>query len=215
MGGNWMFVRSAMKQKNKTNYVTKDTLVGDALKLLEKFEIDGMPIVDGNYYIGMVTINSIYEAFFQGDLPKEEFLNSTKVFDIAKYEDIYVDEDEVFENTLLMVKNRPLVAVVNDEKELLGIVTRFDVLEQFQSAFGMRTRGIRISFAASEAEGRIAKLAEIAKQYHENIISLATFDDADKFVRRIVMKVEKKENIEKFVQKLEKSGFRILHIKED
>lgn len=204
-----------MKPKHKTNYVTKDTLVGDALNLLQQKEIDGMPIVDGNKYIGMVTVHSIYEAYFRSELSKEEFLNTTKVSSIAKYEDIHIDEDEVFEKTLLMLKDRPLVAVVDNEKDLLGVVTRFDAIEQFQSAFGIRKKGVRITFAASEAEGRIAKLAEIAKQYHENIISLATFDEADKFVRRMVMKVEKKENIEKFVQKLEQSGFRILHIKED
>jgi CBS domain-containing protein len=210
-----MFVKSAMKPKNKTNYVTVDTIVGDAIKILEKNEIDGMPIVDGNYYAGMVTSNSIYEAYFRSEVSKEEFLNTTKVSDIAKYKDIYTDEDEIFERTLLLLKDRPLVAVVDEEKKLLGVVTRYDALEQFQSAFGMDKKGVRISFAASEAEGRIAKLAEVAKQYHENIISLATFDETDKFVRRIVLKIEKKENIEKFVQKLEQSGFRILHIKED
>lgn len=62
---------------------------------------------------------------------------------------------------------------------------------------------------------RIARLAEIAHYFHEHIISLVTFDETDKLVRRIVMKVEKNNNLDKFISKLEKSGFRVLDITED
>jgi hypothetical protein len=58
-------------------------------------------------------------------------------------------------------------------------------------------------------------LAEISCRFHEHIISLVTFDETDKLVRRIVMKVEKNNNLDKFISKLEKSGFRVLDITED
>jgi CBS-domain-containing membrane protein len=109
----------------------------------------------------------------------------------------------------------PIIAVVDDHLNYLGVVTRSDVLEQFQSAFGLNRPGVRIAFTSVETEGRIARLAEIAKHYHEKIISLATFDESDKLVRRIVMKIEKNNNIEKFVKKLESAGFRVLDIFED
>jgi predicted transcriptional regulator len=114
-----------------------------------------------------------------------------------------------------MLKDMPILAVVDNGMNYLGVVTRSDVLEQFQSAFGMHRPGVRIAFTSVETEGCIARLAEIAKHYHEKIISLATFDETDKLVRRIVMKVEKKNNIDKFVKKLESAGFRVLNIYED
>ena len=81
--------------------------------------------------------------------------------------------------------------------------------------FGVNRPGVRIAFTSVETEGRIARLSEIAHQFHEHIISLVTFDETDKLVRRIVMKVEKKNNIDKFTKKLEEHGFRILSIQED
>ena len=107
------------------------------------------------------------------------------------------------------------MAVVDQTRKFLGVVTRADVLEQFQSAFGMNRPGVRIAFTSIETEGRIARLSEIAHHFQAPIVSLVTFDETDKLVRRIVMKVEKKDNIDRFTKKLEEDGFRILSIKED
>lgn len=64
-------------------------------------------------------------------------------------------------------------------------------------------------------EGRIARLANIIQQYHESVISLVTFDETDKLVRRIILKIEKRDNVDKFINTLEDSGFRVLNITED
>ncbi|WLD91857.1 CBS domain-containing protein [Alkalihalobacillus sp. AL-G] len=210
-----MFVKSIMIPKEKTYSVQDTETVREVLNKLEEYGVDGMPVLNGTTYAGLITLNKIYKAFFESGQPRDQFLDSTIATDVAAFKDECIDEEEIFENTLLTVKDRPLVAVVNKSGELKGIVTRYDILEQFQSAFGMKRKGVRISFSSSEAEGRIARLAEIAKHFHENIISLSTFDESDKFIRRIVMKVEKKQNIDKFIQKLESAGFRILDIKED
>ncbi|WP_261129166.1 CBS domain-containing protein [Bacillus sp. Marseille-Q3570] len=210
-----MFVKSIMIPKAKTYVVQNSDTLEDVLHKLNQYQIDGMPVVNGNQYVGIVTLNKIYKAYFESGSDRQDFLKSTLAGDVADHKDDFIDEEEIFEKILLSVKDRPLLAVVDEAKELKGIITRYDALEQFQSAFGMNRKGVRISFSSSEAEGRIARLAEIAKQFHENIISLATFDESDKFVRRIVMKVEKQQNIDKFIKKLEASGFRILDIKED
>lgn len=210
-----MFVKSVMIPVNKAIYIEKGKTIQDALDILISNNIDGMPIVDRGKYIGLVTLNRIYESYFKSDVSKDIFLNETRVEDIKFKEDHVVSEQQVFEQLLLMVKTIPLVAVVNDDGIMVGIITRYDVLEQFQSAFGMKTKGVRISFTSSESEGRISRLADIAKQFQRNIISLTTFDESDKLVRRIVIKVDNHpEKIPKFIEKLESSGFRILSIKE-
>ncbi|MYL63338.1 CBS domain-containing protein [Bacillus hwajinpoensis] len=210
-----MYVRSAMKPIRETVYVNDDTKLDETLRLLKDREIDGVPVVNGTKYAGIVTFNRIYKAFFKSDMTdKERFLSETTAGEIAYQKDVTVDQEEVFENTLLLAKNAPLVAVVDQNEHFIGIITRSDILDQFQSAFGMRKPGIRIAFASSETEGRIARLAKIAKSFHENIISLSTFDESNQNVRRIVMKIEKKENIDQFIAKLEQNGFKVLDIKE-
>ncbi|KSU85609.1 CBS domain-containing protein [Fictibacillus sp. S7] len=210
-----MFVKSHMVPLRKTHFIQKNASVQEALDLMEKHDLDGIPVVEEKRYQGIITRHFIYESCFISSLSKEQFLLKTKAGEISRYKNQAVSEDEMFEQTLLMVNDMPIVAVADKHNVLLGIITRYDVLEQFQSAFGMKMPGVRIAFASLEAEGRIARLSEITKQFHENIISLTTFDETDKLVRRMVMKVEKTPNLNKFTEKLSQSGFRILSIHED
>ncbi|TKC19747.1 CBS domain-containing protein [Robertmurraya kyonggiensis] len=210
-----MFVKNIMIPKHKTHTVQNDDSLKTALEKLEEHQIDGLPVLNGTQYVGIVTRYNLYENFFTSNQSREEYLQNTKCANIATYQEKFLKGQELFEHTLLDLKDFPILAVVDDKKEYLGIVTRFDVLEQFQSAFGVNKKGIRIAFTSIETEGRLARFAEIARQFHEHIISLVTFDETDKLVRRIVVKIEKKDNVDKFTKKLEDSGFRILDIHEE
>ncbi len=195
--------------------VQGDTTLGVALEQLETNQIDGVPVLQGEKYLGVVTRYNIYENYFLSEKQKDEYLSSFTVKEIATHQEKFLLGEEVFEKTLLDLKDFPLLAVVDQNRKFLGVVTRSDVLSTFQSAFGVNRPGIRIAFTSVETEGRIARLSEIAHHFHEHIISLVTFDETDKLVRRIVMKVEKKDNIDRFTKKLEEQGFRILSIQED
>ncbi len=210
-----MFVKSVMIPKYSCYTIEHDQSVKEALEKLEKHHIDGLPVLDGDIYAGIITKYVIFESFFASGKTQEDFLQNTMVKEVAKQKDLYLKGNEIFEKTLLNLKNAPLLAVLDEYNKFLGIVTRFDVLVQFQSAFGMNRPGVRIAFTSSEAEGRIARLSDIAQSLHEQIISLVTFDETDKLIRRIVIKVEKSENINIFIKKLEDSGFRILSVDED
>ncbi|MBS4173305.1 CBS domain-containing protein [Bacillus sp. FJAT-49736] len=210
-----MFAKSIMIPKHRCIIVNIEDSVEAALNLLESRGIDCIPVLDGDKYAGVITHYHIYKNYYESNITKEEFLRVKKVKDIATHQDKFLNGDEIFEETLVDLKDFPLLAVVDEQNTFLGIVTRFDVLEQFQSAFGIHKPGVRIAFSSVEVEGRIARLADIIQQYHESVISLVTFDETDKLVRRIVLKIEKKSNIDKFIAKLESSGFRILHIVED
>jgi CBS-domain-containing membrane protein len=204
-----------MIPQHSCHVLEKNDNLATALKKLEENQVDGLPILDGKQYIGIITRYSIYEGYFNSQQNKEDFLQNTLAVDVATYQEKFLEGNEIFEHTLLDLKDFPLLAVVDEKRNFLGVVTRFDVLDQFQSAFGMHRPGVRIAFTSVETEGRIARLSEIAHQFHEHIISLVTFDETDKLVRRIVMKIEKKDNIDRFIKKLEDSGFRVLDIQED
>ncbi|MDP4087138.1 MAG: CBS domain-containing protein [Bacillota bacterium] len=210
-----MFVKSIMIPKHNCFTVQNNETLRSGLEKLELNQVDGLPVLDGDRYVGILTRFGIYENCFQSDKQKDDFLNSTLVNEIATHQEKILNGEEVFEKTLFDLKDFPLLAVVDQNRKFLGVVTRSDVLEQFQSAFGVNRPGVRIAFTSIETEGRIARLSEIAHHFQEHIISLVTFDETDKLVRRIVMKIEKKDNIDRFTTKLEEHGFRILSIKED
>ena len=210
-----MFVKNIMIPKHECFTAQENTTLKEALESLENHQIDGLPILSGDKYVGVATRYNIYQSYFQSQQQREEYLNSTLVKDIATHHDKVLEGGELFERTLLDLKDFPLLAVVDPNKNFLGVVTRSDVISSFESAFGVNRPGVRIAFTSVETEGRIARLSEIAHQFHEHIISLVTFDETDKLVRRIVMKIEKKDNIDRFTKKLEEHGFRILSIEED
>lgn len=210
-----MFVKSIMIPKYKCFTIQQNDTLKSALEKLEEHRIDGLPVLNDEVYAGIVTRSQIYESFFRSTKSKEEFLEKSFVKDVATHQEKFLEGNEIFENTLIDLKDFPLLAVIDKQRLFLGIVTRFDVVAQFQSAFGVHRPGVRIAFTSVETEGRIARLADIAHHFQEHIISLVTFDETDTLVRRIVMKVEKKDNIDKFTKKLEEHGFRILNIHED
>jgi CBS domain-containing protein len=210
-----LFVKNIMIPKHECFTAQENTTLKEALDSLEKNQIDGLPILNGEKYSGVVTRYNIYESYFQSDKQKDVYLTSTFVKDIATHQDKFLEGGELFERTLLDLKDFPLLAVVDANRNFLGVITRSDVISSFESAFGVNRPGVRIAFTSVETEGRIARLSEIAHQFHEHIISLVTFDETDKLVRRIVMKIEKKNNIDRFTKKLEEHGFRILSIQED
>ena len=209
-----MFVKSIMIPKHQCYVVQAEDSLETVLKMLENKKVDGAPVLNGQLYAGVVTKNSIYENYFKFPGSRDDYLQQIKAKDIATHQEELLDEDELFEKTLFQRKDFPLLAVVDSQRTFMGIVTRYDFLELFQSAFGMKRTGVRIACTSVESEGRIAKLTEIAHQYHIHIISLVTFDEDDQLVRRIVLKVEASANVEKFTKKLKETGFRLLHILE-
>lgn len=210
-----LFVKNMMIPKHECFTVQHNQTLKQALTQLEEQQIDGLPVLNGAKYAGVVTRYGIYENFFKSNQQRDDYLSTTTVNEVATHQDDFLEGGEVFEKTLLELKDFPLLAVVDSSGNFLGVVTRSDVLSAFESAFGVQRPGVRIAFTSVETEGRIARLSEIAHHFHEHIISLVTFDETDKLVRRIVMKVEKKDNIDKFTKKLEEHGFRILNIQED
>ncbi|RWZ60237.1 CBS domain-containing protein [Halobacillus fulvus] len=209
-----MFVKGIMKQPHKSYTVKKDDFLSNVLDVLQKYDVDSVPVLEGHTFVGMVSKETIYRKYFELDESKEKFLNDWTAGDVAEHEDLSIHIEEVFERTLPSFKGYPVLAVVDEQKQFLGLVTRYDVIEQFESAFGVKKKGVRIAFTSEESEGRIERLGDIIKSYHENVISLATFDETDKLARRIVLKIEDNDNIPSFTKKLEKTGFRILSVKE-
>ncbi|MGX1263922.1 CBS domain-containing protein [Rossellomorea marisflavi] len=210
-----MFVKSVMIPKHKCYVVSVEESLKKVLDVLEHHKIDGVPVLSNGKYAGTISRFSIYRHYFESGMEKNVFLNEVKAGEVASEQGTYVTEKDVFESALVLLQDAPILPVAGEDREFLGLITRFDVLDHFKSAFGMNTKGIRIAFSSVETEGRIARLGDIIQQHSESVISLVTFDETDKLLRRIVLKLEKRDNMNKFISKLEKSGFRILDIHED
>jgi len=209
-----LFVKSVMIPKEKCFTIQFGDSVEKALELLEHKQVDALPVLDGPNYVGIVTRFHIYRAYFDSGMEKQSFMQERIVAEVIKRRESVLQLDDVFEKALILLDDFPIIAVTEEDR-FLGIVSRYDIVHQFKSAFGMERSGVRITFSSVETDGRIAKLADIIQKHHESVISLVTFDETDKLVRRIILKIEKREHLDRFLNELDASGFRVLHIAED
>ncbi|WP_206165486.1 CBS domain-containing protein [Mammaliicoccus sciuri] len=212
-----MYLTNIMIPKEKCYIANPKDTIHSALDKLEHHGIDGLPVVAEGKYIGMITRHSIFRHYFfkKENVSRDEFIESTKIEEILTLDLHSLNANQVVEESLLNLQDFPILAVVNDEKDFLGIVTRYDVMEQFKSAFGMKQKGIRIAITSVEAEGRIKRLSSIIAKFKLNTISFVTFDETDKMYRRMIIKVEKTNNLDKFIKYLGKNGFKVLDVSEE
>ncbi|MGB6406413.1 MAG: CBS domain-containing protein, partial [Planococcus donghaensis] len=134
-----------MVKREKCYTVKLEDSVKVGFDLLEKHTIDALPVVDGTEYKGIFTWYHAYRAFFYSGKTKEEFISTTKVSDVIVNQDVYLTINDVYEKALVELNDFPIIAVV-DKGQFLGIVTRFDIVNQLQSAFGIDKPGFRITF---------------------------------------------------------------------
>ncbi len=212
-----MYLKTIMIPKGKCYVASPDDSVKSVIDKLEHYGIDGMPVVGAGTYYGTATQFDIFRHFFfmKERKEKEDFLENTKIKDILTLDKYSVKDDFLFEESFLSLQDFPILSIINERNEFLGIVTRFDVMEQFKSAFGMNRPGVRIAITSIDAEGRIKRLAQAMQKFKLNAISFVTFDETDKMHRRMIIKVENDKNIKKFTKYLTNHGFKILDIQEN
>lgn len=212
-----MYLTNIMIPKEKCYIANPKDTVESALDKLEHHGIDGLPVVQNGKYIGMVTRYNIFRHYFfkKENVSRDEFVEGALIEEILTLDLYSLNENLVVEESLLNLQDFPIIAVTNDENDFLGVVTRYDVMEQFKSAFGMKQKGVRIALTSVEAEGRIKRLSSIIAKYKLNTISFVTFDETDKMYRRMIIKVAPSSNIKKFIKYLSKNGFKVLDVNEE
>ncbi|PEJ53746.1 MULTISPECIES: HPP family protein [unclassified Bacillus (in: firmicutes)] len=207
-----MLAKHRMLQNHQVITVQSNDPVDRAMNLLLEKQIDSVPVLSGNKYVGMISQAEIFRSCFYSELSKEEYIRNIKIGEIATHQTICVKAEEPFEDTMHSLKKYPSIAVVDDERNFVGLVIRYDVIEIFQEVLGKDCPGIRISMTSMEQEGQLARLLDYLHHFKINVISLVTFDSKDQLLRRIVLKIEANKNIDKILSKFEELGLRIVSV---
>ncbi|PGS47533.1 CBS domain-containing protein [Bacillus sp. AFS041924] len=210
-----MLAKHRMLQNHQVVTIQSNDAVDSAIKLLLEKQIDSVPVLSGNKYVGMISQAEIFRRCFYSELPKEEYVTKIKIGEIATHQTICVKSDEPFEDTMHSLKKYPSIAVVDDERNFVGLVIRYDVIEIFQEVLGKDCPGIRISMTSMEQEGQLARLLDYLHHFKINIISLVTFDSKDHLLRRIVLKIEATKHRDKILSKFEEIGLRIVSVTDE
>ena len=159
--------------------------VSFALQLMDDYEIQDLPVVVNESFTGSVSKENLLDADEENTIAT---LQSS--FDI-----ISVKKDEFFLSALkaIVEASNTLVAVVNDSKEYLGVVTSNALLEQLSIYVGTVEPGGIIVLEVDRRNysfGEISRLVETNDAY---ITQLNTYTEPDTGLVIVSIKVNRVE----------------------
>jgi hypothetical protein len=187
-------------------YVTEDFSIQQAKNFLQDTGFRCVPILDKTE---KKFLGNVYEI----DTFKYDGSFEDSVINIAEDVDATVREDESFFRVFFSIKKYPYLAVVNAEGEFTGILPHSKVMEIFEDALGVHTKGHMLTIGVYDFDHTLKKLTSIISKYSP-IQSLITLH-SDQFVRQIVITVPKEvqhSTLEKIHEELTKANFRIVHM---
>lgn len=172
-----MLVRDWMTPDPLT--VSPTTPVMDALGLLKERGFRRLPVVEGGQLIGITTRKDLKDA-----VPSKaatlsiwevhSLLSKLTVGEMMARPVITAQEGEYMEDAALRMRQRGVggLPVLDERKQLCGMLTVGDVLEAFTHILGQDEGGTRLHLRLPDVPGSLERAARAVQP--SNIISLAT-----------------------------------------
>jgi len=185
--------------------VKKGENLNEALKKMKEY--NNIPVIDeNNKYIGVISKVPSYEAIFENENAK----NSTLDNFLIEYTPVTLDDtlDEIIAK--LKEARCLFLPVVNEDKELLGIIPNKQMLNLFSNSIGSENKGENLVVVYRDMKGVLSKLT--TKLYKENvsIISMTIVNLKVMNLKKVFCKVDaESEKVEEIKEKLKKNGFNV------
>ncbi len=176
-----------VEQLIQTNYPSLQIAdnVSFALQLLDDYDVQDLPLVNNNKFVGLVNKSDLLnedESLLLSDIQIQPHF-------IAVKKDAFITEAL----KLFTEQQVSIVAVINDQLELLGIITQQNILKQLSKFLGTTEPGAIIVLEVERRNysfGEISRLVETNDAY---ITQLNTYTESDTGFVLVCLKVNKIE----------------------
>lgn len=153
-----------------------------AFKLMQEQNVRQLPVVDKNKLVGMVTETLLSEvspskATSLSVYELNYILDKTKVEDIMEKDMVTCTEKMSIEQVALLMSQTDsnMIPVIDDHRNLKGVITRNDIISSFLDILGSRDKGSRIILIAKDEPGSLANISRILSQKNYNIVHIINF----------------------------------------
>lgn len=160
-------------------------LAEKAIIWMEELKIDQLPVIENKKFLGLITEDTLLEG---NDLSKPvgEFLLTS--------ENCYVVQNQHFFDILKIAleKSVQIVAVVDDEKNFLGVTSYEDALNEFAKTITIQSPGGIIVVSLKHRDYSLVEISRIIESNNVKILGVyvtAPYTDSDKIYLTIKLNV--------------------------
>lgn len=164
-----------------------DASISRLIDIMKANNIHRVPVVDHNKKLvglitegtisenggGMATSLSIYELNYLMSKTKVETVMVKNVITVKDYDLVETATERMLTNDI------GCLPVVNDDNEVVGIVTQNDVFSTFLTMLGWGNKGTRITVSVKDEIGTVGKLSKIFVDQNINIQSIGVYPQED------------------------------------
>jgi acetoin utilization protein AcuB len=160
--------------------------VSKSLQLISDYKLTHLPVVVDDAFIGLISEDDLLDAEetkMPIELLQESFIQAS------------VKENEHFLNAVNIINqyDTSVVPVINDEKELLGVITSAGLLRQLGSYAGATEIGGIIVLEMERSQFAISEISRIVESNDATIFHLNTTTQPDTGLLTVTLHINKKE----------------------
>jgi len=165
-----MLVKNWMSKPAIT--VDSDAFLVDAINLLQKHKIHTLPVMEGNRLVGIVTDQDLKNKFGPDSTASishngvDHRVNKA-VSEIMTINPITISDNQTIEDTaeLLLVHKISGLPVINQTKQVVGMITTSDLSWFILTTIGMGKDGTQFAFELIDRPGCIKKVTDMMRDY--------------------------------------------------
>ena len=205
-----MFVSRSMTRKVIT--IHKDADLNEAREIMASNKIRHLPVVDeDNRLLGIVTDRDIRSAMPSAAYNEQDDVGVLRVEKIMTEDPITIPPTYTLQDTMLLIQKTKVGAfpVVDDERNLKGIISIRDLVRAFINVMGIGEPGTLLCIIAEEKVGQLKKIVDAVTEENVSfgsVLVARTWDEG----KRAVFPYLLTQNTGPVKRKLESLGFELL-----
>jgi acetoin utilization protein AcuB len=190
-----MLVKNWMSKKVIS--IDADDSMEDAMGLLKEHGIRRLPVMKNGKLVGIVTDRDLKNASASDATTLEihellYLLTKVKVKDIMTKDPITVPPDYTVEETAQVLLESKIsgAPVVDENGEVVGIITQSDLFRVLMSLTGIENGGIQFGLQVEDRAGSIKEVADFVRIYGGRMVSILTsYDDVPAGYRKVYIRM--------------------------
>jgi acetoin utilization protein AcuB len=177
--------------------VNQDTSKEDAMDLQKQYNVKMLPVMKNNKLVGIITDRGLKRASASDATSLEihelrYIISKIKVQDIMSKPPITIPDDYTVEEAaeVLLINNISGAPVVDDNGQMVGIITQNDIFRVLISLTGVGKKGVQFAFQLDDRPGSIKEVADVIRTNGGRMVSIiSSYEDVPQGYHKVYIRM--------------------------